>query len=206
MTEIIIAVLTGVFALASIIVTSRRKIKELQVQNNIQSNEIKFRADTLALKVNMQDWSAITESLKQLMKDTCIDRFFILMAFNGQYDPKWTTALYQVMQNDDKIISYVHFGIDDDYVSRLQEIRHRGQSRMTVSEIPDSIIRSVYHTEGVLASAWFHISEKLHPGGSVGINYASFSTHSEHYIDDSTMERCAVIVNQIKGALARAEI
>lgn len=204
MIEISIAFISGLFALAAILLNSRRRIKELEIENTVQANEISFRADSLALKVNVSDWSSISNSLDYLMKTSIIDRFFILCAFNGYHDPRWTTAIYQSMQNDDKIISYIHFGIDEDYVERLKEIRKNGSSRLSVLEIPNSIIRSVYHTEGVLSSGWFHISEKTNSEGSVGITYCSFSSHSSHSIDDATMERCAVIVNQIRGALHRA--
>lgn len=204
MIEIGIALISGIFALASIVLRSRRKIEELKTENTVQANELSFRTESLALKVNVADWSLITNSLTSLMADTCIDRFFILNAFNGYHDPRWTTAIYQVMQGDDKIESYVHFGIDSDYVSRLKEIRMHGYIKLSVKEIPNSILRSVYHTEGVLSSGWFFITEKVNLNGSVGITYCSFSSHTCDVISDEVMERCAILVNQIRGALARA--
>jgi len=205
MLEIALAVIAGTFALLTIVVQSQRKIKELKAENETQATEIVFRAESLALRVNIEDWSKITQEMRSLMQETSIDRIFILNAFNGFHDPRWTTAVFQLSKYDDKMASYIHFGIDEHYVSILKETRKKGMIMVDVSEIPESIIRSVYHTEGVLASVWYFIKDKKLSTGSVGLTYCTFSSRSVTDIPSSDLDRCAVLANQIRGAIEKEE-
>ena len=43
-----------------------------------------------------QFWAGIENDLKSLLDETCIDRFLVLRAFNGQEKPKWTNAIFQM--------------------------------------------------------------------------------------------------------------
>jgi hypothetical protein len=198
MVEIIVATITGIFGLLGAWV-AHRKVKSLQNLTEQQQEEIQFRSR--ALSVDLSDWGKINQEVRKLMDETCIDRFFILNAFNGYHDPRWTTAIYQVQKENTNIVSYVHFGIDDHYVSLLKKVIKEGHTSVVVDDIPESIIKAVYHSEGVLASEWHYITDRKLDTGAVGITYCSFSTRSASEIQQWELDRCAVLVAMIKGAI-----
>lgn len=199
MVEILVATITGLFAVIGILV--RNRLKTLEVLSQQQGEEISFRSDALALKIDLSKWSSINQEIRKLMNETCIDRFFILNAFNGYHDPRWTTAVYQVQKEDANIVGYTHFGIDDHYVSLLKLVRSQKHIEIPVSELPESIIRSVYHTEGVLSSQWYYLKDKELPSGAVGMTYASFSSRTCDALSDAELERCQIIIQKILGAI-----
>jgi len=203
--ELIAVLLTGLLGLLGIILKIRgeSKIASLELLTKSQGDEIEFRSESLALKVDMTAWSDITNELNDLFRTSSIDRFLILNAFNGYHDPRWTTAVYQVKATNDKITSYVHFGIDQHYVGLLKLVREAGYTRVNASTLPTSIIRSVYLTEGVLGSLWIFLNSKQNTNGSVALTYCSFSSKTESIIDDMTQERCLVLSNQIIAALEK---
>ena len=215
MLELAAVLITGLLGLLGVIMKIRgesriaeleRLARELDALAKAQANEIDFRSESLALTVDVSDWSGITNELSDLMRTSEIDRFLILNAFNGYHDPRWTTAVYQVKRGADKLMSYVHFGIDPHYVGLLKKIREAGSTAVNVSLLPDSIIRSVYLSESVLGSEWFFLGSKQNNQGSVALTYCSFSSKTESDISPATHERCRVLVNQIIGALDKGSI
>lgn len=197
-TEIFVA-LIGLAGLvvASIIGRGKRKLFEARAAQ--AEHELKFQREAMDLSAYLEEWSGTQTELEALMDETCIDRFLMLRAWNGSTQPRWTTALYQFRQGNQKPVSYVHFELDQDYVERLKEMVHRGTIRFSTAEIPQGAIKSVYEAEGVTSSVWAHIETMNRTDGAAAITYCSFATHSEEFIPDDVVTRCRIFVGRLKG-------
>ncbi len=147
----------------------------------------------------MFEWSDISQELNGLMRDTCIDRFLIMRAWNGRLDPKWTTAVFQYRQGNQKPVSYVHFELDSDYVNRLKSIYVGEPLKFKTDDLQKCSIKDIYVAEGVTASVWMHLETKDMPRTQcAAITYCSFSTH-EGDIDDVTITKCKILTDRLKG-------
>jgi len=198
MVEIIVATITGIFGILGI-AYGKFKFNSLKDLNQQQSEEIKFRSR--ALSVDLGEWGLINSDIQSVLNETSIDRFFLLNAFNGFHDPRWTTGLYQVQKDNANLVSYIHFGIDAHYVSLLKKVRSEGTVEVLVDEIPESIIKAVYQTEGVLTSQWYYLLDTSLDTGAVSITYCSFSSRTATELTQAELDKCAVLVGKLKGAL-----
>lgn len=201
MTEIWTAIIGAVGVLATAIfgylgVLARQKKLDLA------NKEMSLQSAALDFSRFISEWSLLQEELKNLMRDTCIDRFLILRAWNGMMTPKWTTAIFQYRQGDQEPIQYVHFELDNDYVERIMRAVQQGPFIMNVDEARDSAIRSVYLAEGVQQSAWFHLDTSKLPGSdAAAITYCTFATHEKDAITPDVMTRCWIISDRLKGVV-----
>ena len=174
-----------------------------QRQWRIQAeNELHLQAAALSFGDFIHEWEAIHEDLAQLMEETCIDRFLLLRAWNGEVDPRWTTAIWQVHQGVHKPVSYVHFELDLDYLMRLrQAIDIPGGVAFSTSEINgDSAIRAIYESEGVKSAAWFFLAKHVIPDRpGTALTYCSFASSQREQLLPETVVRCRLIADRLRG-------
>lgn len=162
--------------------------------------EMRFQQAALDFGAFVGEWDETHAQLVRLMSDTAVDRFLILRAWNGAADPRWTTAVYQLRIGEQQPMSYVHFELDPDYVSRLQSIKGGRPLVFSTVDLPDSAIKRVYQAEKVSASAWFHLqSLKLVRSEARAVTYCSFSTHEPGGLSEEDVTRCRIIVGRLKG-------
>lgn len=200
MVEILVAVigLVGVIisSLIGWISKEREKTKRIQAER-----ELLFQNASLDFAAYMEEWNETEEMLKSLFEETPIDRFIILRAWNGLHNPRWTTAVYQMRREGQKLYSYVHFELDDDYVWRIQQMYQKQILVFKTEEMPPSLIKDVYENEGVLASLWSFIDSRHHAykDDSRSITYCSFASLSSDEISQETATRCRIISSRLKG-------
>lgn len=202
-TEIIIALL-GVFGTLGSALIGQLRVKRAQRQEQAAEREMGLQRRALDLDFSSfaREWQEFNHELRTLIDETEVDRFLILRAWNGRLSPKWTTATLQVRTEGQKIYNYVHFELDADYVSRMQQTISNGAIRFQVKDISgDSLIKDVYEAEGVVSSAWFHIASHSLDEEAKAISYCSFASHDEP-ISDETMTRCRILVGRLKGFAA----
>ena len=173
--------------------SKRHKIKAEQAEG-----EMEFQAAAMDFGAFMEEWDGTVKEIKRLFNETNIDRFIIFRAWNGSLVPRWTTAVFQLRESDQQVVSYVHFELDTDYVARLNEISVRKTMCFAVADLPPSAIRSVYEAEGITASFWAHLDTRNRGKHSKAVTYCSFSTH-EGVIDETTATRCGIIAGRLKG-------
>ncbi len=205
MSEILIALigLVGTIFAASIAYISKRN--ELTSKKQLQQAELEMKVQSEALDFGQffQDWNFIQHEINQLMEETNIDRFLMFRAWNGARDPRWTTAVYQLRQGEQKPISYVHFELDNDYKHRLSDMIDSKKIYFEVKDLPDSAIRSVYLAEGVSSAVWCHLdSTKPKDVSGKAITYCSFASHDPHLIDENTQTRCKILADRMKAIIA----
>jgi len=197
--EIVVALIgfagVAVTAASGYLATHRQRIRA-----ELAATELSFRQAALDFTDVLGEWHDTQRELESLMTQTAVDRFLILKAWNGQHSPKWATAIYQQRRGEHQPVSYVHFELDADYVSRLQHIKAGRPLVFRVDDIPESAIKAVYENEQVTASAWFHLESLKLPGSSArAVTYCSFATHDPEGLTDAEITRCQIIVGRLKG-------
>ena len=166
------------------------------------TSEMGFQRAALSFEEFLLDWNEVNHDIQELFSKTSISRFVLLRAWNGLGEPRWTTAFFQMRETDQEPISYVHFELDDDYVSRLSLMKSRGVIHFTASQMPPSAIKSVYELEGIKSSAWFFLDRKELKGTeSQSITYCSFASTTAEEISANEITRCRLIVDKMKGLI-----
>ena len=163
-------------------------------------NELKLQQRALDFGAFMEEFAGTHENILHLLENTNLDRFLMLRAWNGKLAPRWTTAVFQMRLGEQEPISYVHFELDVDYVSRLKEVSIRNVIAFDVASLPDCSIKSVYEAEGVKHAIWCHImSEEIAGSETVAHTYCSFATHDDEPIAQTTITRCSILAGRLKG-------
>lgn len=194
----IIASLVGAFGVivaSAIGYYAQRRVKHRLTQ---AEREVTFQRAAIDFAQFMEEWQELTHEIERLFADTNIDRFMILRAWNGSLDPKWATAVFQMRQGVQEVISYVHYELDVDYVSRLKEISIRNNIQFNVCDLRESGIKEICENEGVTSAIWCHIDTRKISSDSSAITYCSFATHDGE-IDAATAFRCRLIAGRLKG-------
>lgn len=176
------------------------ELEKMRAKLTMATQEMSMTRAGLDFSAFLADWDGVLADLRALMDETCIDRFLILRAWNGNLDPKWTTAVFQYREGGQRPRNYVHFELDEDYVERLHQICRGRPLQFNVQQIPDSAIKRVYEEEGVTGSLWCHLHSREEPGapGCHSITYCSFATHSGE-IDEAIATRCVTLASRLKG-------
>jgi hypothetical protein len=197
-TEIIVALIGLIGVLSAAILGA--KYRSGKGQLNQAQRELDFQHVALGFSEFVAEWAEVSADVKRLMDTTIIDRFIIFRAWNGSQSPRWTTAIYQQRADNQDVVTYIHVDLDEDYQERIRRmVAHKGL-HFVVREIPDSIIKSVYMSEGVTSSYWAHLhSFDLEDSTSRAVVYCSFATHSHKELDDSTMTKCLLIASRLRG-------
>lgn len=199
MDEIVVALI----GLSGVILTAGIGVMRVQLERkrlNQAEHEVRFQRAALGFPEFVEEWGEIGAELIKLMEETTIDRFMVLRAWNGHLEPRWTTAVYQLRAAGQAPVAYIHFELDQDYISRVQKIVQEGPQLMVTAKLPHSEIKRVYKAEGVTASMWAHLDTfQSSDGVSKALAYCSFGTHSHELIDDATQTRCRILVGRLKG-------
>ena len=199
LTAIIVAIVTGFFGVVAEIARRSGIRREAMMER-----ELKFQAAALDFSDYMREWNEINAEILALFKETSIDRFLILRAWNGELQPRWTTAFFQMRSEGQQAFSYTHVQLDDDYVNRLRDTIGSGSIVFSVTDAPPSLIKSIYDFEGVKHSAWFSIDKTFlnHPNGkreAAALTYCSFASRNDEPLTDAEIIRCRMIASRIKG-------
>ena len=169
-----------------------------QVRLNHVENEVELHRFALSFDDFFREWQSIENDLKSLLEETCIDRFLVLRAFNGQEKPKWTNAIFQMRSDPKYFVDYKFVELDQDYIERLGTIVNSNKLKFTVDQIPESLTKSIYVAEDIKHSAWFHIASYDTQEGTRMITYCSFATIGDDPIDKQTEIKCQLIANRFK--------
>ena len=193
--------IAGIGALATIAVAiiGARATRKQKARAEQAEREIQFQSAALDFDGFFGEWKEIHDELQHLCDTTCIDRFLVLRAFNGKAVPRWVNAVFQYREGSQKPVSYIHVALDSDYIERLRRITSSGSIAFRVADIPDSLIKGIYESEEVKASAWFHIGTyDLEDTDTRMIAFCSFATHLDIEIPPDVLTRCRLIANRFQ--------
>jgi hypothetical protein len=150
-----------------------------------------------------QEWGDTITAIRDLQAETTVDRFLLLVAFNGKRDPRWVSDILQVREADQIPVSYRHLEIDESYRDMLREAERTGGYYMHVEDMPESILRDIYITEGVTSSAVFHIETRTDDkSGAAAYTICSFATRNPEGLSENCLKQCRILAGRIKGLAA----
>lgn len=198
MTEIVVALIGCAGAVATAVIQYMGK-REAQRDARAARQELRFQSAALSFTDFIRDWGPIHEELCALLRDTPVDRFLMMRAWNGADAPRWTTALFQFRSVGQNPISYVHVELDGDYVERLKIVSVNGYAAWKVEDMPEGLVKSIYLREGVQSAAWYFVDRQMLEGrDSAAVTYVSFASHSVDVLDDATLTWCRMVVGRMK--------
>lgn len=200
MTEGVIVAIISSLALVIVALVNSRKVKNTNHKLHQAESELKLQQKALDFGAFIEEWAGTHKDILHLLENSCIDRFLIFRAWNGMLAPRWTTAVFQVRLGEQEPVSYVHFELDTDYVSRLKEVSIMNVMAFEVEALPDCAIKRVYEAEGVKHAIWCHISsEEISGSDTVAHTYCSFATHDPEQIEQTLITRCSILAGRLKG-------
>lgn len=196
---LVAAISSAATVLAAIVVGwfSVRKVKAEAMQAKL---EMAFARAALDFGQFVEEWDGTHQEVLSLLRETGVDRFLLLRAWNGSESPRWTTAVLQMRLEGQIPVSYVHFELDQDYVARLRELSIRNTVYFRADQLPeDSAISQIYRSEGITGAVWSMIDRREGPCGSAAVTYCSFATHAEAGLSDTDITRCRILSGRLKG-------
>lgn len=140
-------------------------------------------------------WPEILGDVKTIMDVSEVDRFYVLRACNGVMTPKTTTSIYQMHQHKVKPIDYIQFALDDHYRELLRTC-HVAPVYLDVEQMPDSFLKTVYESEGVVSSMIVHLHSQDLGNGRFAHTYCSFASHSGQ-LSAQTRMKCKIVTDRI---------
>lgn len=165
--------------------------------------EITLHRDAFDFTRYTQEWGDTIHAIRELQFVTSIDRFLLLVCFNGKRDPRWVSDILQVRDANQQPTSYRHLEIDDQYRDMVRDcIKRPGGYVIKTDEMPDCILRSIYKAEEVTEAVIFHIETRQAVNGSVAYTICSFATKNADGIDDRAMRLARVLAGRISGLAA----
>lgn len=197
--------LLGLVAAFFAAATAYYRYRKEKLGRLVAEAELSTGRSSLDFATLLEEWSLFENELRDLLETTEIDRFIIFRAWNGYLSPKWTTSLYQQRTADQKIQSYIHFEIDQDYVNRLKEVNSHRIKKWKTNELSEGVLKEVYEAEGVKSTLWAHIYTKEPSDKVKAMTYCSFSSHKTDTISKTTENKCKIIANMLTGMVLLAE-
>lgn len=201
MTEIIAAIVSGVFALVLAHFNYKRKQAPPTVEVNVEEVKEAFRHRALHPQAPLAQVLSFCQRARQIGHDTEIDRILMLVAINGIDDPTHVTAIW-----DDRLtgepFKYVHVAIDSDYNKRLKETLRNPHYKFKASEASGSLIGGIYEMEGVNEALWIHVGTKKHPETKqAAYLFMSWATHGSQEISKDTMRKIHNAISDLKQVM-----
>lgn len=160
---------------------------------------------TISMEVG--NFNELRETVDVLFESTRVDRFLILVGFNGRDYVKYASATYeQHVRRTDTAASigavsrYRRIEVDDHYRSILKQSETDGLVQMTTANMPDSLLKGYYEMEGVKHSALFHVHRVVDFWGPERdlILYCSMATHGAEPFDQTELTHMSLLVQHLK--------
>lgn len=178
------------------------RIRDLENELAQAEREMVSKSKAMSMPRYTSAWETIRSEVTKLIDETEIDRFLILVAWNGKRDPKWVTATVQIREEGKPIEQYIDVEVDDYYRSLMLKAKDRGPTAFSVSALPDCLIKSIYESEGVEQSVWDHISSHDMPDGTREVDFCSYSSSRRGPLSPGTIIRCKLITDRLKAISA----
>lgn len=148
-------------------------------------------------------WRHVTHIAKELVQDSDVERFLVLMLTNGGGDPHPGARLYAtalVNELDDtyqhKHRDYDQVEVDTDYIERVIRARASGAQRMHVSVMGDSLLKRFYDAEGVRYAELYYLFSTERE-----TYFCSAATYSNEHLAGAQGD-ISLALNAIKKALS----
>jgi len=175
------------------------EIEGIEEEVVVLKNELSFRDEALSFPLEPWQFMQLEMLLDRVMQKGSgeIDRFFVLKAFNGVDEPKWTTAILSIVDGKYVKYDYVRFPLDDHYKDLLKRIRAGENVLLDVDQMVRSALKTVYQSEEIVSSLISHVIDiLLSDQRTVSITYASFASHN-YVLSETVQMQCTLIANTL---------
>lgn len=184
----ITAIITGIFGLITTGIATWQAIKikrldkekALEIHRTQESNNERLKA--LSYVIDIQIFSELLISLRQIFDNTPTDRFLILYGINGRDVMLYVTAIFHYQDFKWKINAldaYKEIEIDNPYQEMLVDAERNGCVILDVDTMPDCILKRFYQAEGVKSSIIKFFLRKHLSDTKDMVLYCSFASHRE---------------------------
>lgn len=197
--EVLVAFLGLIGTLAGVFWGRAQQSRAIQAEA-----EITLQRDVFDFTRYTQEWGDTIQGVKELQRNTSIDRFLLLVVFNGIHTPRWVSDVLQIRDAAQQPISYRHLEIDESYREMVARCAaNTGGYLIKVKDMPNCLLKDIYIAEGITESAVFHIETRIHPeSGAAAYTICSFATHNEEGITAEDLRQCRILAGRIKGLAA----
>lgn len=144
----------------------------------------------------------VYEIMNKILQETHAKRILVLKTTNGGGRPKSGSHIYASVLYEDfnppfhsVVDMYQRIRVDKDYVKMLQHISHEGRRNLLISDMPPSLLRSIYMREGVALSQVYYLSEN-----NTSFFYCSVATDEEGMSWMASDEE-QIVINLLVGRL-----
>lgn len=184
------------------------------VRNRNEADRHKHRASQAESEIGLQriafdftrymhEWSILEAEVEWVLENTNIDRWLMLVAFNGIYDPRWVSDVVQKRSQGQMPTSFRHLDVDEHYGDMLRDIQRYGHTRIVVDDMPNGMLKNIYINEGVIDSFIEHIETREDIAeGAAAITICSYATHSANGLTDEDIRHASLLSAKIKGFAA----
>lgn len=149
------------------------------------------------------EWLEMVQMLNNVQEHSRIDRFVLLVAFNGKFQPRWVSDIMQIRNSRYSPTSYRHLAVDDQYAEMLQQIQKSGKTLLATKDMPDCMLKSIYVSEQVQESIVFHVETRENRDkGVVAITICSYATGHPEGFREVDIQEAELMTNRIKGFAA----
>lgn len=188
MTELLIALISFLGIITPIAVKLYLDIRKEKAKNK-ELNKILLSS---SLIIDIQKLNVIKDIVNNIMINSNIDRFMLLSGVNGK-DPVNHVSVLMEQHNYNTELQfsigatskYVDIRTDTHYKNMLRNIEEVGSIDVVVSELPDSIFRSIYTQERIKRSFIFFTKRLKVDDKNDRLLYCSWATHDIDYVDPS---------------------
>lgn len=208
----IILIIAGVLAKN---IFERKKILRDKKEQELRIKNLEKELSNQITKTSVSDeiikmiiYNSLKDSVTELFKNTKVDRFLVLIARNGETDPKFVDVFldwYQKPEEEiDAVKIYKNVPIDNPYVEMLHKTFHQGFFDIETAVMEEQILKHYYETEKVYHSRTNPIGKEYLDKGKALLIFTSSATHDKEPFSESEKSQINLYVNgQIKPALIK---
>ncbi len=145
---------------------------------------------------------AIYDSMHRVLDETPVERFLILKAHNSggiikPNTPLYISVIYEDYTHPFKSVKddYQRLTIDEEYLRMLVTLCNQKSIRVTTSELPNGILKSIYQGEGVKYAEMYYLGQDRK-----NIYFCTCGTSASTWEDNSYQKMTVQIqINTIKN-------
>jgi len=149
MSDIIVSLAAPVSAVLTALIAAYVTLKKKHSNVKQENKMLKIELNSINILFNHSLITIINEHVGNIFSETKANRFLILFAVNGKTHFNYVTVALEHVKDvsmSGSIFRYNRLEIDDHYKAMLKMIETNGGVNYKVSDMPQSILRSIYES------------------------------------------------------------
>lgn len=176
--------ITIITSITTVITASFALIQHLQLKKAKDAKEnTDIQLSIYDSLLNITSVNKISQAVTEVFEKTAADRFLILVGVENRNRVDYISVIFEQHKGDNKvnaIATYHNIAIDDPYREMIAEAKIKGLIALEVDTMQESILKSIYKSEGVKYSKIRFLGEKSINKEKKVISISSMATHVNH--------------------------